>query len=84
MQCIITENNLIRLTQFDNTKKIAHDSYIVRGEENLKLRHGGASQRQASATNQHVIYFCVLSKQSSNIYSPRQAFKITIEDNVVL
>ena len=34
------------------SKKMAHDSQIVRAKENLKLSHSGPSQRQASGTNQ--------------------------------
>ena len=30
---------------------MAHDSHIVRAEENLKLSHGRSSYRQASRTN---------------------------------
>ena len=45
MQCIIMENNLIKLTLHDETKKRAHDSQIVRAKENLKLSHGGSSYR---------------------------------------
>ena len=41
MQCIIMENILIKLTLHDETKKMAHDSQIVRAKENLKLSHGG-------------------------------------------
>ena len=34
---------LIKLTHHDETKKMAHDSQIVRAKENLKLSHGGSS-----------------------------------------
>ena len=34
--------------------KRAHDSQIVRAEENLKLSYGGPSQRRASGTNQRI------------------------------
>ena len=34
--------------------KQAHNSEIVRAKENLKLNHGGSSQRQASGTNQPI------------------------------
>ena len=34
-------NNLIKLTHFDESKKRAHDSQIVRAKENLKFSHGG-------------------------------------------
>ena len=47
-------NKLIKLTHYDDTKKMAHDSQIVRAKENLKLGHGGPSQRQASDTNQPI------------------------------
>ena len=52
MQCIIIEKQSNQITHFDDTKKRAHDSQIVRAEENLKLSYGGPSQRQASGTNQ--------------------------------
>ena len=48
----IARNNLIKLTHYDETKKTAHDSQIFRATENLKLSHGGPSQRQASSANQ--------------------------------
>ena len=47
-------NNLIKLTHYDDTKKRAHDSQIVRSNVNLNLNHGGPSQRQASVTNQPI------------------------------
>ena len=37
--------NLIKLTHYDETKKMAHDSQIARAKENLKLSHGGPSYR---------------------------------------
>ena len=39
MQCIITENNQIKLTEYDETKKRAHDSQIVRAKETLMFGH---------------------------------------------
>ena len=51
MQCIIMENTLIKLTLHDETKKMAHDSQIVRAKENPKLSQGGSSYRWASGTN---------------------------------
>ena len=39
---------------YDETKKRAHDSKIVRAKELLKLSHDGPSQRQASGTNQGI------------------------------
>ena len=41
----------IKLTHYDETGKMAHDSQIVRAKENLKLSHGGPSYSQASGTN---------------------------------
>ena len=38
-------NNLIKLTHYDETKKMAQDSQIVRAEENLNLSHSGPSYR---------------------------------------
>ena len=45
LQCIIMEKPLIKLTHYDETKKRAHDSQIVRAKENLKVSHGGSSYR---------------------------------------
>ena len=39
-------------SNYDDTKKRAHDSQIVRAKENLKLSYDGPGQRQASGTNQ--------------------------------
>ena len=47
-------NNLIKLTHFEETTKMANDSQIVRAINNLKLSHDGPSQRQASGTNQQI------------------------------
>ena len=47
-------NNQIKLTHYDVTKKMAHDSQIVRAKEILKLSYGGHSQRHAPGTNQQV------------------------------
>ena len=54
MQCIITEKQSNQLTHYDDTKKRAHYSQIVRAKENIKLSYGGPSQRQASGTNQQI------------------------------
>ena len=35
----------LKLTHYDETKKRAHDSQIVRAKEDLKLSYGGPSQR---------------------------------------
>ena len=40
-----------KLTHYNESKLRAHDSRIVRDIENLLLRQGGLSQRQASGTN---------------------------------
>ena len=47
-------NNQIKVTHYDDPKKRAHDSQIVRAKENLKLYCDGPSQRQASGTNQRI------------------------------
>ena len=47
-------NNQIKLTHYDDTKKMAHDSQIVRSKEKLKLSYCGPSQPQASGTNQQI------------------------------
>ena len=49
---IISEKQSIKSTHFDETKKRAHDSEIVRAKENLKLSYGGPGQGQAPGTNQ--------------------------------
>ena len=41
-------------TNYDGTKKRAHDSQIAWAKENLKLSHGGPSQKQASGTSQPI------------------------------
>ena len=41
MQCVITENNLIKLIHYDEAKKTAHNSQVVKAKENLQLSHGG-------------------------------------------
>ena len=38
----------------NDTKKRVHDSQIVRAKENLKLSHGGPSQRRASDTRKPI------------------------------
>ena len=47
-------NDLIKLTHFNETKKRAQDSRIVRAKDTLKLSHGGPSQRHVSSTNQWI------------------------------
>ena len=39
-------NNLIKLTHYDETEKMAHDSQIVRAKGNFKLSNGGPSYRK--------------------------------------
>ena len=41
MQCVITENNLIKLIHYGEAKKTAHNSQIVKAKEKLQLSHGG-------------------------------------------
>ena len=55
-QCIITENQSkkLKLIHYDETKKMANDSQIVRAKEHLKSSHDGPNQRQASGTNNHI------------------------------
>ena len=50
MQCIITEKQ----SNYDYTKKKAHDSQIVRAKDTLKLSYGGPSQLHASGTKQRI------------------------------
>ena len=47
-------NNQIKLTHYDDTKKRAHDSQIVRAKEIIKLSYSVLSQRQNSGTNQQI------------------------------
>ena len=47
-------DNLIRLSQDDETKKKAHDKQVVLAKENLKLSYVGPNQRQTSGTNQWI------------------------------
>ena len=47
-------NGLIKLPHYDETKKMARDSQIVRAKENRNLSHDGLSQRQTSDNNQLV------------------------------
>ena len=50
-------HSLIKLTHYDETKKRAHDSQVAMiAKEDLKLSHGGPSQRQASGTNGLKLY----------------------------
>ena len=50
MQCIITEKQKIKLTHYDETKKMAQDSQTVGAKDNLKLIFSGPSQRLVSGT----------------------------------
>ena len=47
----LRETELIKLTRYDETEKKAHDSQIVRAEENLKLSHVGPNYEQTPGTN---------------------------------
>ena len=48
------EKDQVKLTHYDDLKKRAHDSKIVRAKENLQLSYVRPSQRQASDTNQRI------------------------------
>ena len=54
LNIVMYHHNLIKLTHYDETKKRAHDSQIVRAKEELKLSHSTPSQRQASGTNKRI------------------------------
>ena len=61
VDCKTRKNNLFciakHLTHYDEKKKLARGSHIVRANENLKLSHKGPSQRQASqATYEWKLY----------------------------
>ena len=64
----LLRNNEIKLTQYDDTKKRAHDTQIVRAKENLKLSYGGPSQRKASGINHRIK---ALHYQKLYIYTPK-------------
>ena len=50
-------NNRIKLTHYDETKKMAHDSQIVRAKGNLKLRYvGPANDKHQAPTNGLKLY----------------------------
>ena len=65
LQCTIIEKQTNQInTLHYATKKIAHDSQVVRAKENLKWSHGVPSYRQASGTNpsieaSHQSHHCV-------------------------
>ena len=42
---------VIKLTHYDETEKMAHDSQIVRAKKKLRLNNSWPSFRQASGTN---------------------------------
>ena len=43
-----------KLTHYVETKKMAHDSQLVRAKEDLKLKHGGPSQSQTLNLDQYI------------------------------
>ena len=47
MQCIIMENTLIKLTHYDETKKRAHASQIVRAKEIINQTSFGAQDHMS-------------------------------------
>ena len=49
MYYLVQRNNQIRLSHYDDTKKMAHDSQIVRAKENLKLSYGGPANDNRQA-----------------------------------
>ena len=74
MQCIITkkQSNQIKLTRYNDTKKRANDSQIVRATENLKLIYGGPGQQQASGTkNREYDHEIPQSQTADNPMAPR-------------
>ena len=48
------DKEIIKVTHYDGTKKMAQNSQIVRAKENIKLSYGGPSKRQTSGTNQRI------------------------------
>ena len=53
-------NNLIRWTHYDETKKMAHDSHIVREKENIKL--GPAKDKHQAPTHGLKLYVRAVSE----------------------
>ena len=49
MYYLVQRNNQIKLTHYDDTKKMAHDSQKVRAKENLKLSYGGPANDNRQA-----------------------------------
>ena len=45
MQCTITENNIIKLTHYDEAKTRAHDSQIVRAKVKSQVEPWWAQQK---------------------------------------
>ena len=46
----------IKLEHYDDTKKRAHDSHIVRAKEKLKLSYGGPSDKHQAPINGLKLY----------------------------
>ena len=55
--------DLVSLTHYDDAKKMAYVSHIVRAKEYLKLSYGGPSQPKASGTNhlEYTVNSCIKS-----------------------
>ena len=77
MQCTIMENTIIKLTLHDETKKMAHDSQIVRAKENLKLRHKEGSLYLACNEN-HTIVLLLNNLQDLNCGHVRKFVTLSI------
>ena len=56
------KNTLIKLTHYDKTKKMAHDSQIVRAKENLKMSQGGLATDKYQASSIRLIGALQLSR----------------------
>ena len=55
------------LTHYDETKKMVHDSQIVRAYDNLKLSYGASSQRTNTVLS-FIFYLCFISFLYLDLY----------------
>ena len=54
IRCIITEKQSNKMAHYDKTKKMAHDSHIIRTNKTLNLSYGWPSQRKTSDINKQI------------------------------
>ena len=58
-------NNLIKLTHYNGTERMAHNSQIIRAKENLKLSQDGTRQSKKDDNDQ-------AKRISCEIYTPSE------------